>query len=310
MTNKNINIVFMGTPEFSVPSLERINEEFGVRAVVTVPDKPQGRGQKLQPSPVKLKAIELKIPVLQPESLKDENFIKELQSYEPDIIVVIAFKILPAAVYKSAKIASFNVHASLLPKYRGAAPINWAIINGEKITGLTTFILQDKVDTGDMLLQRKINIPENATAGDLYNLMMPLAADLAVETCQLLISGNYTPIKQDDSLASPAPKIFPEQCKIDWNQDAKKLKNFIHGVSPDPGAWTIFDGKRLKILRCIASEMKNDEAGTFAIVENKFLINCSSGSINIIELQIEGKKVMNIKDFLNGYRGDKQGRLL
>ncbi len=309
MTRQNINIVFMGTPEFSVPTLERLNNEIGVAVVVTAPDKPQGRGRKLQPSPVKLKALELKIPVLQPESLKDENFIKELQFYEPDIIVVVAFRILPAMVYKLAKIASFNIHASLLPKYRGAAPINWAIINGEKVTGLTSFILQDKVDTGDILIQREFIIPENATAGDLYQMMKPLAAELAVETCYLLISGNFLPVKQDDTLASPAPKLFPEQCRIDWNKDNLSIRNFIHGVSPEPGAWTMFDNKRLKILRCLPIENKNGNNGEFEIIDKEFYVNCAKGSISVIELQIEGKKVMNIRDFLNGYKGKSKGKL-
>ncbi len=303
------NIVFMGTPEFSVPSLELLHKEFGVHAVVTVPDKPQGRGRKLHPSQIKQKAIELRIPVLQPEKLKDEAFISELRSYQPDIIVVIAFRILPVEVYTSAKIASFNIHASLLPKFRGAAPINWAIINGEKETGLTSFILQEKVDTGEMLLQKKFRIPENATAGDLYKLMSPLAAELAIDTCNLLLSGNYKPVKQDDTIATPAPKIFPEQCKIDWGQDAIKVKNFINGVSPEPGAWTFLDDKRIKILRAEFYDSKSVTSAQFEIINNKFIVQCNQGRISIKEIQLEGKKVMDIKDFLNGYKGNLRGTL-
>jgi methionyl-tRNA formyltransferase len=302
------SIIFMGTPEFSVPALERIHAEFGVKAVVTVPDKPSGRGQKITSSAVKIKAQELGLPVLQPEKLKDPEFVDGLKGYNPDIIVVIAFRILPEDVYSLAKLGSFNIHGSLLPRYRGAAPINWTIIKGDKVTGLTSFILKKEVDTGDVLLRKEIPIPENATAGDLHDLMMPHAADLSVKTIELLLGGKYTGLPQDASLASPAPKIFPEQCKIDWSNDAYTVKNFIHGMSPIPGAWTIWNGKRFKIYRATLNSGKTSEAGTYKISDNSFDVYCTNGSLSILEMQLEGKKTMKIRDFLAGYRGDKEGK--
>lgn len=297
----------MGTPEFAVPALEALNQKYAVRLVVTVPDKPQGRGLKIIPPDVKKKALELGIPVIQPDSLKSEDFINELNSIEPDIIVVIAFKILPEEVYSLAKKGAFNIHASLLPAYRGAAPINWAIINGEKKTGLTSFLLEKQVDTGSIILTREFEIPEGFTAGDLHDALKPIAAELAVETCDLLLSGNYILKPQDNSKVTKAPKLFPENCKIDWSLPAKKVRNFIHGTSPIPGAWTIWDGKRLKIFRATVTDYKEGIAGFFVIEDSKFLVFCGEDAIIIDELQLEGKKTMKTIDFLNGYKGDNQG---
>jgi methionyl-tRNA formyltransferase len=297
----------MGTPEFAVPTLEKLNEKYGIGLVVTVPDKAQGRGLKLMPSAVKEKAIELEIPILQPESLKSEEFIRTVSEFNPDIIVVLAFRILPEEVFTLAKVGSFNIHASLLPAYRGAAPINWAIINGEKKTGLTSFLLEKKVDTGSILLSKEFEIPDGFTAGDLHNALMPLSAELAIETCELLLSWNYQLIPQDESKASKAPKIFPEDCKIDWSLPAEKIRNFIHGTSPTPGAWTIWDDKRLKILRARISDNKEGIAGFFIIENSQFMVFCGEDAIIIDELQAEGRKPMKIKDFLNGYKGENQG---
>ncbi len=297
----------MGTPEFAIPALERLHSEFVVECVVTIPDKPRGRGQVLVPSAIKLKALELSLPVLQPESMKDENFLRELSEYNPDIIVVIAFRILPPSVFKLAKLGTFNIHASLLPKYRGAAPINWAIINGEKQTGLTSFLLEEKVDTGKIILQNSIDIPEGATAGDLHDLLMPMAAALAVDTCRLIIEGKYSPIIQDNTLATPAPKLFREQCKINWEQDAEKLRNFINGVSPIPGAWFDWDGKRYKVLRVNYSAQDLGPPGSFFIENNKLNVYCDKGIITILEIQPQDKKPMMIEDFLRGYRGEISG---
>ena len=303
MNAKSVKIVFMGTPEFAVPSLEALAKEFGVALVVTNPDKPAGRGLKLVPSPVKLKAMELGIPVLQPEKLKDPAFVNELKQIEPDIIVVIAFKILPAEVFKVARIASFNVHPSLLPKYRGPAPINWTIINGERETGLTTFVLQEEVDAGNIILQWKYPIPEDFTAGDLHDFLAPKAGEIAVETCRVLLSGNYQLFKQDDRLATRAPKIYPEQCEIDWAKGAVEIRNFIYGVSPMPGAWFILDGKRFKIFRCkYKLEPHQNEPGKVIIQTNQMLISCSDGFIIPTEVQFEGRKKMSIEEFLRGYR--------
>ncbi len=299
-------IIFMGTPEFSVPALEAIHSNYGVAAVVTVPDKPSGRGKKLTPPAVKIKALELGLPVLQPEKLKDAEFVDSLKAYNPDIIVVIAFRILPEEVYTLARVGSFNIHASLLPRYRGAAPINRAIIMGDDKSGLTSFLLKKEVDTGDILLQKEIPITPGMTAGDLHDAMMPMAAGLSIETIELLLSGNCTPLPQDASLASPAPKIFPEQCRIDWHIPAFDLRNIIHGMSPIPGAWTLWDGKRLKIYRAEISG-KSGSPGAFEINDGWFTVHTGDGSISILELQAEGKKAMKTKDFLAGYRGETKG---
>ncbi|MBM2814673.1 MAG: Methionyl-tRNA formyltransferase [Ignavibacteria bacterium] len=300
----------MGTPEIAVPSLELLNQEFGVTAIITVPDKPKGRGLQLIPSAIKIRAIELGLPVLQPENLKDESFISELSSYNPDIIVVVAFRILPVAVYSLAKLGTFNIHASLLPKYRGAAPINWAIINGEKETGMTSFLLQEKVDTGDILLQRKIQIPDWYTAGDLHDAMMPIAAELCIETCNLLLKGNYQTILQDNSLATPAPKLFRENCKIDWNKDAETVKNFIHGTSPFPGAWTLLNGSSLKILQAKLSNNRKLPIGTYRIEADSFYAGCRDYAIELIEIQPASKKVMQASEFSRGWRGATTGEFI
>ncbi len=312
----SLSIVYMGTPKFAIPALEALNEKYEVKAVVTATDKPQGRGHKVLPSDVKLKALELGIPVLQPEKLKDEEFIAEIKKINPDIIVVVAFRVLPKEVYSLAKLASFNIHGSLLPQYRGAAPINWAIINGDKFTGLTSFLLQDKVDTGDVLLQSIAPIPDGATAGDLHDLLAPLSAKLAVDTCELIASGSYRPIPQSDSEASLAPKIFQQTAQIDFSMNAEQVRNFIHGFSPAPGAWTIWNGKLLKILRasfqycqCDLPESikKLDKPTQYYVGKDKFAVRCTYGIIFIEELQVEGKKPMKAIDFLRGYKGEPYG---
>lgn len=309
------NIIFMGTPEIAVPTLKKLNDKYNIQAVVTVPDKPKGRGLKLQYSPVKEAALELGLEVLQPIKMRDEDFVSAVKNYSPDIIVVFAFRILPDVVYKAAKIASFNIHTSLLPKYRGAAPINWAVINGEKKTGLTTFILKDTVDTGDILLQHEIEILEDYTAGDLHDRMMFEAPDFAVKTCELLLSGKYELKSQSQNDASSAPKIFRENAKIDWNQDAVNVVNFINGYSPSPCAFAILNDETIKIYRAkVVSDSalnigsyNNMKAGDFVIDNNSFYVKCGNGLAQIVELQLQGKKRMLVKDFLCGYRGNKNG---
>jgi methionyl-tRNA formyltransferase len=302
-----MNVIFMGTPEFAVPSLRAIHQHFGVSAVVTVPDKPQGRGLQLTPSAVKIAAVELGLPVLQPESLKSESFRSEVATFKPDIIVVIAFRILPSAIYTLASLGAFNIHGSLLPKYRGAAPINWAIINGENESGVTSFLLNDKVDTGKILLKRSCEISDTMTAGELYAELMPLAAELAVETCSLLLEGNAVPIPQDDTIATPAPKIFRENCSIDWSKPTREVRNFIRGVNPAPIAWTMWENKRLKIYTAELHHKKLASA-EWKIENGEFLVGCGdSQCVRLIEIQQEGKPKMNIDVFLRGYRGDKYG---
>ncbi len=303
----NPKIVFMGTPEFAIPALKKVYEKYGIVAVVTQPDKPKGRGQHIALPVVKECAIELGIPVHQPISLKDADFLAELAAMKPDIIVVIAFRILPPEVYELASIASFNIHGSLLPKYRGAAPINWAIINGEKETGLTSFILKQAVDTGDILLQRKIAIAQEDTFGDIYNALSELSAEITLETIDTLINGNYSALPQNNQITSPAPKIFKEHCRIDWNKPAVHIVNLIRGLSPTPSAYTMFNGENLKILKAHKCKKNQLEPGHFKITAKEFTVGCSDAAVDIIELQPAGKKVMKLEDFLRGYRGNTKG---
>ena len=302
-------IVFMGTPEFSVPTLKSLHEKYDIPVVVTVPDKPKGRGQKMMPSPVKAAAEGLGIRVLQPVSLKDKDFINELKDINADLFCIVAFRILPKEVFTLPKIASFNVHTSLLPKYRGAAPINWAIIKGEKKSGVTSFILDENIDTGNIVGKREVPIGESMTAGELHDELMPLAAELAVETCEQLLSGNYQLLKQNDSLATPAPKIFREDCRIDFNMDGEDLKNFINGMSPIPGAWTEFDGRKVKLLKSEFYEENHTKPKHYLIKNDNFLLQTATGTVKVLVIQPEGKKVMQIRDFLAGYRGNKEGIL-
>lgn len=302
-------IVFMGTPDFAVPTLEILNDKYEVSAVVTVPDKPQGRGRKIKFSPVKEKALKLEIPVLQPESLKDKSFIDELSNYKPDIICVVAFRILPPEVYSLANIETFNIHGSLLPKYRGAAPINWAIINGETKTGVTTFILDKKVDTGNILLKREVNITPDTTAGDLHDRLIIESTQIAVDTVDFLLTGRYHAESQNDEAATPAPKIFRDDCKIDFNKTATEVRNFIHGLSPFPAAWSLMDEKNTKFIRVEISERKNLSPAEYEIDENKLYIGTNDNAIEVIEIKPEGKKVMKVEDMIRGFRGNLKGKL-
>lgn len=312
-----MNIVFMGTPDFAVASLHAIHKHFPVRAVVTVPDKAKGRGLVVQPSAVKKAALELGITtIFQPDSLKDTTFQEALSALQPDIIAVVAFRILPREVYTLARLGSFNIHGSLLPKHRGAAPINWAIINGDTESGVTSFLLADSVDTGAMLGKRTITIPDGMTAGELHDVLMPLSAELAVETCRMLISENITPLPQDEQEATRAPKIFRETCHIDWQKSAREVRNHILGLSPHPGAWTLMqDGKTLKIMRCALAEANSEsnfvrslKQGEYCIEKEQWFVGCANGSrVQILEIQPEGKRVMSVSEFLRGFRGHHEG---
>lgn len=310
----------MGTPDFAVASLRSIHTQFPVSAVVTVPDKPKGRGLEVQPSAVKAAALELGITtILQPDSLKDPDFINALAALKPDIIAVVAFRILPREVYTLARLGAFNIHGSLLPKYRGAAPINWAIMSGDAVSGVTSFLLADSVDTGAMLGTRTTPITDGMTAGELHDVLMILGAELAVETCSMLASRNITPLPQNDAEATKAPKIYRETCRIDWTKSAREVRNFVHGLSPYPGAWTLAaDGKTLKILRCaIAHEASNDKplpesvllkAGEFAVRGTGLFVGTADSELSITELQAEGKRAMPTSEYLRGYRGEQHGR--
>jgi len=247
-----MRLVFMGTPEFALPSLKILLEHrYTIAGVVTVPDKPAGRGQQVAISPVKVFAIQNALNLLQPESLKDPAFIENLQSLDPDLFVIVAFRILPVTVFMIPKIGAFNLHASLLPKYRGAAPINWAIIKGERESGVTTFFLQEKVDTGNIILQARVPIGENETAGELHDKLAEVGAEIVLHTVRLIESGKADRKPQDDTLASPAPKILKEHCRIDWKKTAREVHDFVRGLSPKPGAFTFHRETMLKIHRTV-----------------------------------------------------------
>jgi methionyl-tRNA formyltransferase len=299
-----LNIVFMGTPEFAIPGLEiLLHNNYTISAVVTAPDEPRGRGQKVLPTPIKSYALEHNLPVLQPEKLKNETFIQQLKSLNPDVIVVVAFRILPREVFAIPRLGSFNLHASLLPKYRGAAPINWAIIKGEKETGVTTFFLEEKVDTGNVILQERVPIGDDETAGELHDKLSLLGANVVLKTVQLIEQGNVSVQRQDNSLATPAPKIFKEDCRIDWTKPARHVHNFVRGLSPYPCAYTYHQGKLLKIYRTVVAEEESaNPAGAAQITDNGLQISTGRGSVLIREIQQEGKKRMGTDEFLRGYQ--------
>lgn len=300
-----LKIIFMGTPEFAVPSLEiLVRNNIHVVAVMTAPDKPQGRGQKIVFSPVKVCALDHHIPVLQPTNLKAPEFLMELKSFQADLQVVVAFRMLPEVVWAMPRLGTFNLHASLLPQYRGAAPINWAIINGEKETGVTTFFLKHDIDTGSIIFQEKEPIRDDDNAGTLYERLMRKGAALVLKTVQAVASGNYPAIPQPEDIeVRHAPKIFKETCEIKWDQTSEQIRNFVRGLSPYPAAWTIIEGKNFKIFKTTVID-KTDagkNAGEF-ITDNKnyLYFKATDGWLAIDELQPEGKKRMTIRDFFRG----------
>ena len=303
----------MGTPEFAVETLRTLVEnEYNVVAVVTQPDKAVGRHQtEVQPSEVKKYALSQGLPVLQPEKMKDPEFVETLRSYQADLQVVVAFRMLPEVVWAMPKYGTFNVHAALLPQYRGAAPINWAIINGETQTGVTTFFLDHDIDTGRIIMQKPFAIPDDADVEYVYDGLMHLGAEIAVETIDALIAGNgNVPTIAQDTAAlhqdlKSAPKIFKETCEIDWHKTAKQVYDFVRGLSPYPGAWTTLvapDGKEtvLKIYKVSKTDHSNGHVGTTAIIGKSPAIRASDGLLQIDELQMAGKKRMSGRDFLNG----------
>ncbi|SNS50127.1 methionyl-tRNA formyltransferase [Belliella buryatensis] len=302
---KDLRIIYMGTPEFAVPSLEILAENgWNIVAVITAPDKPKGRGQKLIPSPVKEAALKLNIPVLQPTNLKSPEFLDELKSFQADIQVVVAFRMLPEVVWNMPPLGTFNLHASLLPNYRGAAPINWAIINGEKETGVTTFFLKHEIDTGSIIFQEKESIHPEDNIGTLYTRLMEKGSKLVLKTIQAVAEENIHPLPQDESNAlHHAPKIFKETCEIDWNKSAIEIHNLVRGLSPYPAAWTTFLDKNCKIYLTEVSDknLPNLKPGEYySDSKSKLTFQTGNGSLNILELQLEGKKRMPIADFLRG----------
>ena len=309
-----LRIVFMGTPEFAMTSLDRLVQHgFNVVSVVTVPDKPAGRGQKIQFSAVKQYAVDKNIPVLQPEKLKDSEFLEQLRVLNADLFIVVAFRMLPEVVWSMPRMGTFNLHGSLLPQYRGAAPINWAVINGEKETGVTTFFIEKEIDTGKILFIDKIPIGESETAGQLHDKMMEVGANLVVKTIQAIETGNIQPVSQENNIKEkklkPAPKIFKENCRINWNDSTEKVYNLIRGLSPYPAAWSVMVGGEdeqsisVKIFETEKElEKASKPAGTIITDGKKILkIVTSDGSINVKTLQAEGKKRLNIEEFLRGF---------
>ncbi|MCR8918111.1 methionyl-tRNA formyltransferase [Bacteroides sp. ET225] len=314
MEKKDLKIVYMGTPEFAVESLKRLVEGgYNVVAVITMPDKPMGRhGSVLQPSPVKQYAVSQGLKVLQPEKLKDEAFIGELQSLHADLQIVVAFRMLPEVVWAMPRLGTFNLHASLLPQYRGAAPINWAVINGETETGITTFFLKHEIDTGEIIDQVRIPIADTDDVGVVYDKLMRLGGDLVLKTVDAILDGNVKTVPQESVPLSgelhPAPKIFKETCRIDWTQGTKRIYDFIRGLSPYPGAWTEFHvGETVSTLKLFETQKifadHALEPGAFVTDGKSYLhIATSDGYLNVLSLQLAGKKRMGIADFMKGYR--------
>ncbi|MBG9376138.1 methionyl-tRNA formyltransferase [Panacibacter sp. DH6] len=295
----------MGTPEFAVASLKALVENgYHIAGVITAPDKPAGRGMKMTESAVKKYAVEKGIPVLQPEKLKNPGFLQQLQLLRADVQVVVAFRMLPEVVWNMPPMGTINVHGSLLPQYRGAAPINWAIINGEKETGVTTFKLQHEIDTGNILLQRTIPIHENETAGELHDKMKEVGAALLVETIQKLAGGKLAeaPQKVVSNDLKHAPKLFTETCKIDWTKSVDDIHNLIRGLSPFPGAYTMLNGKTFKIYKSSKEKtVLNDAAGSVTTDHKTYIkFACKDGYIYANDIQLEGKKRMAVQDFLRG----------
>lgn len=307
----SLRIIFMGTPEFAVPSLQTFLEAgYEIAAVVTAPDKAAGRGMQLTQSAVKKFALEKGLKILQPEKLKSAEFVKELQSLKADLQVVVAFRMLPEVVWNMPKLGTINLHGSLLPQYRGAAPINWAIINGETETGVTTFKLQHEIDTGNILLQKKIKIEEDDNAGTLHDKMKEIGAQLLLTTIQQLEKGKLTEIHQptlmhDRQELQHAPKIFTETTEINWNRSVKEIHNLIRGLSPYPAAFTFLNGKKMKIFKS-SLEIANHNLESGAMVtDQKSVLKFAAkdGFVLLKEIQLEGKKKMTTDNFLRGWRG-------
>lgn len=306
-TKTRLRIIFMGTPEFAVASLAKlVDAGCNIIAVVTAPDKPAGRGMEMQQSAVKKYALAKQLPLLQPVKLKDPEFIDTLQKLHADLQVVVAFRMLPEVVWSMPPHGTINLHGSLLPKYRGAAPINWAIINGEKETGVTTFRLRHEIDTGDILLHERLPINEDDNAGDVHDRMKVVGADLLLQTVYGIAANSLaeTPQQQSDTPLLHAPKIFTETCMIDWQQPAEKIYDLIRGLSPYPAAFTELQNKKLKVLKATKIIAAHKTApGKFETDQKTYLrFSCSDGWIDIAELQLEGKKKMETVDFLRGYR--------
>lgn len=317
MKKEDLRIVFMGTPEFAVETLQALVEnQYNVVAVVTQPDKPVGRHQtEMQPSAVKQYAVAHGLPVLQPEKMKDPEFVEQLRAYQANLQVVVAFRMLPEVVWAMPQYGTFNVHAALLPQYRGAAPINWAVINGETETGVTTFFLDHDIDTGRIILKKSFAIPDDANVEYVYDGLMHLGAQLCMETLDAIVAADGHPetIAQENvqpttsEALKSAPKIFKETCEINWQQSAKRIYDFVRGLSPYPGAWTTLvapDGKEtvMKIYATRKTGRKGQQCGTIVVDGKSLYVTAADELLEVVELQLAGKKRMQARDFLNGMK--------
>ena len=314
---KDLRIVFMGTPEFASTSLKRlVTEGYNIVAVVTTPDKPAGRGQKLHESDVKLTAKELGLPILQPEKLRDESFLEAMRELNIDLGIVIAFRMLPEVVWAMSRLGTFNLHASLLPQYRGAAPINWAIINGEKRTGVTTFLLNHEIDKGAIIEQESVDILPEDNIGTLYDKLMNIGSELVTRTVDKLAEGNYTTIEQmhiDESTLKPAPKIFKEDGRIDWTKRGEDIVNLVRGLSPYPAAWSAIynNGAECGSMKIFTARFEPDnKSGNVGEVvtdaKSTFGVRCADGVVYFEDVQLAGKRRMAIKELLLGWRDATQ----
>jgi methionyl-tRNA formyltransferase len=298
-----MRIIFLGTPEFAVASLEAlITHGFNVVAVVTAPDKPSGRGLKLTPPPVKLCAEKHGIPVLQPIKLKDLIFIQELASFQADLQFVVAFRMLPELVWNMPRLGTYNLHGSLLPKYRGAAPIHWAVMNGDRETGITVFKLKHEIDTGDIILRKTMPINRNETTSQVHDRMMMIGAEALAEAAKMIENDQVDFLEQREDEVSLAPKLFKETCLIDWNQPVEKVYNKIRGLAYFPGAYFVFQGKTVKVFQTELGREKLTP-GEIKETENEIIIGCLDGSLSLKEFQVEGKRKMEIAEFLRGNSG-------
>lgn len=309
MNKEDLKIIFFGTPEFAVESLGALLDNgFNVAAVVTMPDKIAGRGHKLYESDVKRFAVEKGLPVMQPEKLKSPEFLEQLGNYNADLFIVIAFRMLPREVWQMPRLGTFNLHASLLPRYRGAAPINRAVMNGDTETGVTTFFLKHEIDTGEIIMQRKIDILPEDNVGVVHDKLMHLGAGMVVETVNAILEGNLTTQPQPDGVFIPAPKIFKDDCRIDWNRSAVEIHNHVRGLSPYPAAWTEIEDESGKTLECkifstalTDKSCNGDSIGTLKIEGDRLFVATSDCRIEILSLQPAGKKRMDTAAFLRGY---------
>lgn len=299
-----MKIVFMGSPDFAIPSLEKLYaSHHELVSVVSNVDKRRGRGGGTSPTPVKARALEYDLPVISVENLSDKNFAEQLKALEADLFVVVAFRILPKAILEIPAKGSVNLHASLLPKYRGAAPIHWAVMNGEEKTGCTVFFLDEKVDTGSIIKQEETPIGPNETTGDLYDRLKNLGSKVLLESVNEIEDGSYSLIPQDDSQATPAPKLFKEDCKVDFNNPAREIHNKIRGLSPFPTAWAELDDLKFNMYRSRVSSTDRLKPGQIDIQDDQMMVGTKDKDIILEEVQIQGKRKMSGKDFMNGYSG-------